>query len=267
MGVLILSGGENCIAPSVRHIATEDIGLDCAYSNFKVLIKRLLALEKLSGGTLRVPVYIMTSSENKNEIKNHFKASNYFDYGSNNIFFFSQPVGPVFNTNGQIALKGEGEILMMAQGNGAVYEEIINKKLLDHFNLKGIKYLFMGPSHNLLLKIADPLSLGFLITKNMNFVGTCFKFDDSVHTKNGIGFYGYDTSGRPKIYEQVDSDQAKWANTGSCYLRVSFLKEVIQSPKKMQRIKEVWHPKFLQREILDLSYSLKLPTQRECLNF
>lgn len=32
----------------------------------------------------------MTNTENKNEIKNHFKSKNYFDYGQNNVFFFSQ---------------------------------------------------------------------------------------------------------------------------------------------------------------------------------
>ena len=105
----------------------------------------------------------MTNTKNKASIKEYFKSKNYFDYGDNNVFFFSQELGPLFNEAGQIALKEEGEIFMVGQGNGMVFWEMKNKKILEHFEAKNIKYLFMGPCNNLLLKVADPTSLGYLI--------------------------------------------------------------------------------------------------------
>ncbi len=66
----------------------------------------------------------MTNTENKNEIKNHFKSKNYFDYGQNNIFFFSQAMQPIVDENGKIVLKNEANIFMSPRGNGMIFAEM-----------------------------------------------------------------------------------------------------------------------------------------------
>lgn len=44
-----------------------------------------------------------------------------------------------------------------------IYSEMKDKNLLSHLISQGIKYVFFGPVNNVLLKIADPCSLGYLI--------------------------------------------------------------------------------------------------------
>lgn len=55
--------------------------------------------------THKIKLYIMTSTENKNEIKAFFKAKDYFGYGANNVFFFSQSVEPIVDEDGRVVLK------------------------------------------------------------------------------------------------------------------------------------------------------------------
>lgn len=52
---------------------------------------------------------------------------------------------------------------MSPQGNGMIYKAIKDKKLISHLDNNGIKYIFLGPINNVLLKIADPTTLGYLI--------------------------------------------------------------------------------------------------------
>ena len=40
---------------------------------------------------------------------------------------------------------------------------------------KGIKYAFLNPINNALLKIGDPTSLGYLVKENKEIVATCIQ--------------------------------------------------------------------------------------------
>ena len=84
-----MSGRQSLKLPFEQPIATYDIGLDSTATIFQILVKRLIKLSSLCSGP-RIPLYIMTNSRNKQCIKQYFKTNNYFEYGSKNIFFFSQ---------------------------------------------------------------------------------------------------------------------------------------------------------------------------------
>lgn len=60
-------------------------------------------------------------------------------------------------------LKTESQIYTSPRGNGAIYTEIKDKNLLQHLRSQGIKYTFFGPINNILMKIASPTTLGYLI--------------------------------------------------------------------------------------------------------
>ena len=101
-----MNGRQNIALPEIKNMGTYDVGLDSAASIFEILIKRLTLLCETCKN--KIPVYVMSNSENKAEIKEYFKLKNYFEYGSDNVFFFSQELAPIFNENGQIALREEG---------------------------------------------------------------------------------------------------------------------------------------------------------------
>lgn len=88
-------------------LAIYDIGLDSACTLLEALIYRLMKLNQMCEvvESKWIKAYIMTSNENKEEIKNYLKVNKYFGYGEKNIFFFSQPVEPILDEHGKIVLK------------------------------------------------------------------------------------------------------------------------------------------------------------------
>ena len=50
-----------------------------------------------------------------------------------------------------------------------------NKGVLNHMQNNGIKYIYIGPVDNVLLKLGDPTSLGYLIKNNFDIVSHYLK--------------------------------------------------------------------------------------------
>jgi UDP-N-acetylglucosamine/UDP-N-acetylgalactosamine diphosphorylase len=118
-----MAGGQSLELNLDCPLGIYDIGLDCACSLFEIFVKKLDRLSSLSGSEKKmVKLYIMANSQNKEDIKNHFKNNDYFGYGSENTFFFSQDCFAVVDENGKIVLKNEGNIHVAPRGNGAVYQ-------------------------------------------------------------------------------------------------------------------------------------------------
>ena len=55
-------------------------------------------------------------------------------------------------------------------GNGAIYGEMKNRGVLQHMKTNGVKYIYLGPVDNVLLKVGDPLSLGYLVKNQFDIV-------------------------------------------------------------------------------------------------
>jgi UDP-N-acetylglucosamine/UDP-N-acetylgalactosamine diphosphorylase len=45
-----------------------------------------------------------------------------------------------------------------------------NRGVLDHMKKNGVKYINIGPVDNVLFKLADPISLGYLIKNGFDIV-------------------------------------------------------------------------------------------------
>ena len=48
-------------------------------------------------------------------------------------------------------------------GNGAMYVEMKNKGALADMRKNGVKYIYIAPVDNVLLKLADPTCVGFMV--------------------------------------------------------------------------------------------------------
>ena len=62
-------------------------------------------------------------------------------------------------------------------------------------------------------------------------------------------------------------EDAKWVNSGSCFFRVSFIEKIVRNGNIMENLTESCNIKFIDKEIIDLSYSLTMPTIRKCISF
>lgn len=60
-------------------------------------------------------------------------------------------------------IESEQSLSLAPGGNGAIYLEMKNRGALEHMKKNGVKYIYIGPVDNILLKLGDPTCLGFMI--------------------------------------------------------------------------------------------------------
>ena len=114
-----------------------------------------------------IPWYIMTSSENDEEIKHFFKEHNNFGYESEYIKFFKQENLPLITENGKILIGKDKLIKEAANGNGGIFNAMYKNGILQDMEQRGVKWIFISSIDNILLKIADTTLIGLAIEKKV----------------------------------------------------------------------------------------------------
>ncbi len=162
--VVTMAGGQGSRLGHDGPKGTFDFGLKSHKSIFEVLCDRLKeAYEKYN---VYIPWYIMTSRQNNEDTINFFEKNNYFGYSKENIYFFKQGELPVLNDQGKLMLNKEGNINTAADGHGGIFVSMEKEKITENMKQRGIKWVFIGPVDNVLIKMVDPIFIG--ICQDMN---------------------------------------------------------------------------------------------------
>jgi UDP-N-acetylglucosamine pyrophosphorylase len=132
-----------------------------------------------------------------------FKENDYFGYDSNSIVFFPQGGLPALFYDGKIIIESEGNLSLAPGGNGAIYSEMKSRGVLEHMKNNNVKYIYLGPVDNVLLKLADPTSLGYLLKNNFDIVSHYLK-KRSADEKVGLHLK---VNNKVKILEYSETDQ------------------------------------------------------------
>jgi len=102
----------------------------------------------------------MTSDLNDTLIRKYFKDNGYFNYPSEDIYFFEQGLEPCLSLDGKLIIESEESIALAPDGNGGIYKALHDTGALENMISRGIKYLHVYGIDNVLNKSADPLFLG-----------------------------------------------------------------------------------------------------------
>ena len=116
---------------------------------------------------ITVPWYIMTSSENNEEIKSFFENNKYFNYPTEYIKFFKQGNLPLITENKKLLIGNNRLIKEAADGNGGIFQSMHKNGILSDMEDKGIKWAFISSIDNILLKIADTTLIGLAEDKKV----------------------------------------------------------------------------------------------------
>ena len=108
-----------------------------------------------------IPLLIMTSRENDGETRSYFESSRYFGYDSRNVHFFQQGMLPTLTPSGQLILKDETHLFTNPDGHGGSLKAVYDSGLLDQLLSAGYTELFYCQVDNPLVKMADPVFLGY----------------------------------------------------------------------------------------------------------
>lgn len=132
---------------------------------FQILVEKLEEANKKYNTT--IPWYIMTSTENDEEIKNFFSEHKNFGYSTEYIEFFKQDDLPLITENKKLIFGKNKLIKKAANGNGGIFKAMYKNKILEDMKRRGVKWVFIGSIDNVLLKVADITLIGLAVDRKV----------------------------------------------------------------------------------------------------
>ena len=118
-----------------------------------------------TGNQGNIIMYIMTSEHTKQPTEEFFKSHNYFGLQKSNLVFFEQRMIPCFDFEGRIILETSTSVARAPDGNGGLYWALKHENILQHMEANNVQYLHVYCVDNVLVKVADPIFMGYCIQK------------------------------------------------------------------------------------------------------
>ncbi|MHB1483273.1 MAG: UTP--glucose-1-phosphate uridylyltransferase [Saccharofermentanales bacterium] len=136
------------------------LGTEPPKSLFEIQADRLLEIHTKTNTYM--PWLIMTSEENSDATIEFFKQNDYFSYDPRMIRFFKQEMIPVVDFDGKV-LVNESGLIFSPNGNGGVFSSLRKSGEYKWLQEQGIRKIFICGVDNVLVRLADPLFIGFSI--------------------------------------------------------------------------------------------------------
>ncbi|KAK4136595.1 nucleotide-diphospho-sugar transferase [Trichocladium antarcticum] len=209
VGVVLMAGGQGTRLGSSAPKGCFDIGLPSAKSLFQIQAERIrkveqLAAKKTGTSNVTVPWYVMTSGPTRGPTEQYFREHNYFGLKPENVVIFEQGVLPCISNDGKILLESQGKVAVAPDGNGGIYNALVESKVLDDMKTRGIEHIHAYCVDNCLVKVADPVFIGFSAAANVDIATKV------VRKRNATESVGLIVckNGRPDVVEYSEIDPA-----------------------------------------------------------
>ena len=165
LAVVTMAGGQGTRLGHNGPKGTFDLGLESHKSLFEILCDTFK--ETMEKYNVAVPWYIMTSKENNDDTVKFFEEHNYFGYPKDAVrMFFKQSELPMLDEDGKLIINENGLIKEAADGHGGIFEAMFKNGVLQNMRDEGIEWVFVGSVDNPLVRMTDPLFLGFTSLNN-----------------------------------------------------------------------------------------------------
>lgn len=239
VAVILMAGGQGTRLGSSLPKGCYDIGLPSHKSLFQIQAERLQTLQRIAGCERYIPWYIMTSQATREATENFFKEHNNFGLEAEQVKFFNQGILPAFDLEGKhLLLKSRTELIDSPDGNGGLYNALKENRILDELDSRGIRHIHMYCVDNVLVKVADPLFIGYAIHHDFHVATKAVrKLDASesvgliVSKDNKPCVIEYSEISK-EVSERIDEKtgllKLRAANIVNHYYSVSMLKETLE---------------------------------------
>lgn len=180
----------------------------------------------------------MTSETNGTMTQDFFRSHRFFGIDPQQVCFFTQGMLPVVDLQGNLLMDSKSNIVMSPNGHGGVIIALREKGILDDMKRRGIKHIFYHQVDNVLIKIADPVFVGYHL---MDHTEMSLKVVKKCHPEEKVGIVA-NIDGRLQVieYSELSRDDmyAKGAdgtlkyNAGNIAIHmmsIDFLEKVYQN--------------------------------------
>lgn len=159
VAVLIVAGGQGSRLGFEGPKGTFSLSPVKGKTLFQLMAEQVRALSLRYAVSL--PLLIMTSSDNHRDTVAFFKQNRYFGLNPEEVHFFTQGVLPAVTLNGQLVLKDNVSLYTSPNGHGGSLKALWDSGLLIKLMEAGYEELFYCQVDNPLVRIADPVFLGY----------------------------------------------------------------------------------------------------------
>ena len=212
VAVVLMAGGQGTRLGSSAPKGCYDIGLPSRKSLFQLQGERIVKLEQLAAAKhgkekVTIPWYVMTSGPTRQPTQDFFEKHNYFGLSKENVMIFEQGTLPCISNEGKILMEDKAKVAVAPDGNGGLYNAMVTGGVIQDMKKRGIAHIHAYCVDNCLVRMADPLFIGFAASKK---VSIATKVVRKRNAKESVGLI-LSKNGKPDVveYSEISTEHAE----------------------------------------------------------
>lgn len=232
VGIILLAGGQGTRLGSSVPKALFDIKLPSRKNLLQLQAEKILKLEELAGGKIGC-WYIMTSPSTFGPLEEYLENNGHYGLDEDRVKLFCQGQLPSLDQETGIILMADRiNPVFSPDGNGGLYKALGQKNLLEDMKERGVEHLFVYCVDNVLVKVSDPVFMGYCMQKGAQVGNKVVRRLDGENA--GVTCMEGDRPG-VREYSEMEGDEqvGDLANICIHYFSRDFLSTVLEKEREL----------------------------------